>query len=145
MGIPIVRGRGFTTADDDRAEPVVVINRTMAERYWPNENPINRRVRVTAGYDAGSWFRIVGIADNVRHIALSREPVTEMYRPFAQTGIGVLSFAVKTTGEPAAERSSVRAAMQAVDRNMPVYACEPWRTGSRVRSLRRAARCSCCW
>ena len=53
MGIPIVRGRGFTTADDDRAEPVVVINRTMAERYWPNENPIDRRVRVTAGYDAG--------------------------------------------------------------------------------------------
>ncbi|HMJ87876.1 MAG TPA: ABC transporter permease [Vicinamibacterales bacterium] len=121
MGIPIVRGRGFTTADDDRAEPVVVINRTMAERYWPNENPIDRRVRVTAGYDAGSWFRIVGIADNVRHIALSREPVTEMYRPFAQTGIGIFSVAVKTTGEPAGIAQSVRAAVQAVDRNMPVY------------------------
>jgi len=121
MGISIVRGRGFTSADDDRAEPVVVINRAMAERYWPNENPIDRRVRVPAGYDAGSWFRIVGIADNVRHIALSREPVTEMYRPFAQTGIGVFSVAVKTTAESASIAQSVRAAVQAVDRNMPVY------------------------
>jgi putative ABC transport system permease protein len=121
MGIPIVRGRGFTTADDDRTEPVVMINRTMSDRYWPNENPIERRVRVTAGYDAGSWFRIVGVVENVRHIALSREPVTEMYRPLAQTGVGALSFAIKTAGEPAAIVPSVRATFQALDRNLPVY------------------------
>ena len=121
MNMPMVRGRGFTTADDSRAEPVTIINRAMADRYWPNENPIDRRVRLAAGFDAGGWFRIVGVVDNVRHIALSREPVTEMYRPLAQTGVGVFTVAVKTAGDPADIAPSARVAVQAVDRNMPVY------------------------
>jgi putative ABC transport system permease protein len=121
MGIPIVSGRGFTPADDGSGEPVTLINRTMADRFWPKQNPIDQRVRLGAGYDAGSWFRIVGVVDNVRHIALSREPVTEMYRPIAQTGVGVFTIVLKTIGDPAAIAPSARAVVQAVDRNMPVY------------------------
>ena len=45
MNIPLVRGRGFNATDDSRGEPVVIINRTMAKRYWPDEDPIDRRVR----------------------------------------------------------------------------------------------------
>jgi hypothetical protein len=56
MGIPIVKGRGLTAADDRQTEPVTVINRTMAQRYWPNADPIDRRVRLTAGFDSGTCF-----------------------------------------------------------------------------------------
>jgi putative ABC transport system permease protein len=121
MTIPIVRGRGFTATDDSRAEPVTIINRAMADRYWPNEDPLDRRVRLTAGFDSGGWFRIVGVVENVRHISLSREPVTEMYRPFAQTAGGPFTVVVRTEAEPAAIVPAVRTTLQTVDRNMPLY------------------------
>src|SRR6185295_6292988 len=80
MGMSMVSGRGFVGTDDSRAEGVTVINRTMAERYWPNASPIDRRIRLTAGFDSDAWFRIVGVVEDVRHLALSRDPVPEMYR-----------------------------------------------------------------
>ena len=84
MKIPLLRGRTFTSADDSRAERVVVINREMANLYWPGGNPIDKRVRLRAGSDSGPWIRIVGVAENVRHISLSRAAVPEM--PSLYTG-----------------------------------------------------------
>ena len=121
MNIPLLRGRGFTASDDSRAEPVTIINRAMADRYWPGGNPLDRRVRLTAGYDAGAWFRIVGVVENVRHISLSREPVTEMYRPFDQTAVGAFNVVVRADGEPNAIAPFVRTAVRALDPNLPVY------------------------
>jgi putative ABC transport system permease protein len=121
MAIPMVSGRPFTATDDSRGEQVTIVNRAMAERYFPNENPIDRCVRLSAGYDSGVWFRIVGVVDNVRHIALSREAPTEMYRPFAQTAAGNIALAVKTDGEPTAIGAAVRNAVKTVDPNLPVY------------------------
>jgi putative ABC transport system permease protein len=121
MNIPLLRGRGFMASDDGRAEPVTIINRAMADRYWPGQNPLDRRVRLTAGYDSGSWFRIVGVVENVRHISLSREPVTEMYRPVDQTAVGNFSVVVRTDGEPTAIAPFVRTVVRALDPNLPVY------------------------
>jgi len=121
MAIPMVGGRPFTRTDDSRAEPVTIVNRAMAQRYWPNQNPIDRRVRLSAGYDSGTWFRIVGVVDNVRHISLSREAPMEMYRPFAQTAVGGFTLVVKADGEPSALGTAARAAVKAVDPNLPVY------------------------
>jgi putative ABC transport system permease protein len=121
MAIPMVSGRPFTATDDSGAEPVTIVNRAMAERYWPNQNPIDRRVRVAAGYDSGVWFRIVGVIDNVRHISLSREAPMEMYRPFAQTAVGGFTLVIKADGEPSALGAAARTAVKAVDPNLPVY------------------------
>ena len=121
MGIPLLHGRMFAANDDARAERVTIINRAMADRYWPNASPIDRRVRLSAGFDAGVWFRIVGVVDNVRHIALSREPVDEMYHPYAQAAVPAFAIVVKTTGEADAAAPVVRAAVQAVDPNLAVY------------------------
>jgi putative ABC transport system permease protein len=78
MRIALLRGRMLTATDDARAEPVVVINRSMADRYFPGSSAIDGRVRVTAGPNSAGWSRIVGVVDNVRHISLSRDPVPEM-------------------------------------------------------------------
>jgi putative ABC transport system permease protein len=121
MSIPLRRGRLFTAADDSRAERVAIINRAMAERYWPNTSPIDRRVRLSAGFDSHIWFRIVGVVDNVRHIALSREPVDEMYHPYAQASVPAFTIAVKTTGDSESMTPLVRASVQEVDANLPVY------------------------
>ena len=121
MNIPLVEGRGFRPTDDARGEPVVLINRTMAKRYWPNESPIDRRLRTTAGFDSGSWFRIVGVVEDVRHVSLSRDPVTEMYRPIAQTAMSNITLVVRTVREPAPLAPAARAAVQALDPNLPIY------------------------
>lgn len=121
MRIPLLRGRLFTATDDSRAERVIIINRAMADRYWPNESPIDRRAGLSAGFDSGSWFRIVGVADNVRHISLSREPVDEMYHPYAQAAVPAFAVVVKTIGEPEQIVPQIRAAVQTVDANLPVY------------------------
>lgn len=121
MNIPVVEGRGFLPSDDARSEPVALINRTLAKRYWPNENPIDRRVRTTAGFDSRSWFRIVGIVEDVRHVSLSRDAVTEMYRPLAQTAMPNFTLVVRSERDPAALAPAARAAVQALDPNLPIY------------------------
>jgi putative ABC transport system permease protein len=121
MHIPLLRGRTFTASDDGRAERVIVINRTMADRYWPNQNPLDRRVRLNAGSDAGPWMRVVGVAEDVRHVSLSQGPVPEMYHPYSQAPVSTFTLVVRTTGEPGAFAPVVRANVQAVDANLPVY------------------------
>ena len=121
MNIPLAEGRGFNATDDARAEPVVIINRTLAKRYWPNESPIDRRLRTTAGFDSASWFRIVGVVQDVRHVSLSRDPVTEMYRPIAQTAMSNVTLVVRTDRDPAPLAPSARATVQTIDPNLPIY------------------------
>jgi putative ABC transport system permease protein len=119
MNIPLVRGRLFQATDDSRGELVVIINRTMAKQYWPNEDPIDRRVRT--GLDPNVWFRIVGVVEDVRHISLSRDPVTEMYRPMAQTAAPIFTLVVRTDRDPSLLTPSARAIVQALDPNLPIY------------------------
>jgi putative ABC transport system permease protein len=121
MGIPVIEGRGLLATDDARGEPVVLVNRTMARRYWPNESPLNHRLRTTAGFDSALWFRIVGVVEDVHHVSLGRDPVTEMYRPIAQTAMSNFTLVVRTDRDPAALAPSARAAVKALDPDMPIY------------------------
>jgi putative ABC transport system permease protein len=121
MNMRVAEGRGFLATDDARAEPVVIINRTLAKRYWPNESPIDRRLRTTAGFDSGSWFRVVGVVEDVRHVSLSRDPVTEMYRPIAQTAMSNFTVVVRTDRDPASFAPSARTGVHAIDPNLPIY------------------------
>ena len=121
MNIAVLQGRAFQAADDARGEQVVIVNRAMANRFWPDDNPIDRRVRTTAGFDSGTWFRIVGVVDDVRHVSLSRDPVTEMYRPIAQTAMSIVTLVVRTDREPASLAPPARATVQGIDPNLPIY------------------------
>jgi putative ABC transport system permease protein len=121
MRIPLLSGRAFTTSDDSQAERVTVINRTMAAMYWPNQNPIDRRARLTGGYDSDIWFRIVGVVDDVRHIALSRGAVAEMYRPYLQAPVPAFTVVVRTVDVPAAIAPVARATVLAIDSSLPIY------------------------
>ena len=94
MGIPIVKGRAFTEQDNASAPPVVIISRTVARRYFPNEDPIGQRLSLderapmtccsAAGPVAGVWREIVGVADDVRQANLDDAPAATLYRPYSQ-------------------------------------------------------------
>jgi putative ABC transport system permease protein len=121
MNVALLQGRAFLASDDARGEPVAIVNRTLANRYWPDASPIDRLVRTSAGFDSATWFRIVGVVDDVRHVSLSRDPVAEMYRPIAQTAMPIFSLVVRTDREPAALAPAARAAVQSLDPNLPIY------------------------
>ena len=121
MRIPLLAGRVFSSSDDSRAERVTVINRAMAEQYWPAGSPIDHRLRLGGGFDSQTWFRIVGVVDDVRHISLSRGPVPEMYHPYAQAAVSTFGVVIKTAGEPASAAPLARAAVLAIDPNLPIY------------------------
>ena len=119
-----VRGRTFTDADHETAPPVAVINQTMAERYWPNEDPIGKRFHL--GTNTRPWVTIVGVAGHVRHNAVTETPRAEMYMPHAQFGAAGgstprgLTFVLRTFGEPLAVLPYVRETIRSLDPNLPV-------------------------
>jgi putative ABC transport system permease protein len=121
MQIPLIGGRLFTDTDTARADRVTIVNRTMQRRYFPNENPLGQRVRAAAGFEAGTWLRIVGVVDDVRHLGLDREPVAEMYHPIAQTAVPSLTIVLRTAAEPASLTPAARSALQRADSDLPMY------------------------
>ena len=122
LAIPLVAGHGFTARDDATAEQVTIINRTMARQWWPTSDPLNQRIRITAGPQAAAgWLRIVGIAGDVRHNGLAVLPAAEMYRPFAQRPAPEFTVVVRTAGDPAAMVPAARARLQQIDPNLPMY------------------------
>jgi putative ABC transport system permease protein len=124
MGIPLVRGRFITAADREDSMPTVVINETMANRYWPGEDAIGKRFIM--GTDPKPWLTIVGIVRTVRHNAVVEPPRAEMYIPHAQlaTQIGgttrTMTLVLKTTGDPLALVGAIRETVRTLDRNLPL-------------------------
>jgi putative ABC transport system permease protein len=99
MGIPIVRGRDFTDADDRQHDQVVIINESMARRFWTTQDPIGRRIKI-GPRDAGKWLTIVGVAKDVRQIGLDTEIGYSTYTPFAQGGRLQMEIAIRTAANP---------------------------------------------
>jgi predicted permease len=124
MGVKLVRGRFLTAADHEEAMPAVVINDTMAARYWPGEDAIGRKFMM--GTDDKPWLTIVGIVGTVRHNAVVEEPRAEMYVAHAQLPGHIrsaprgMTLVVKTEGNPLAIAGQLRDAVRAIDRNLPV-------------------------
>jgi putative ABC transport system permease protein len=119
MGIPLQKGREFSSADHERAPMVIIINETMAKRYWPNENPLGQRIKETSNERA--WREIVGIVGSVRHRARGEEPRPEMFVPWSQVPAPNLNVAVRTQAEPASFATTLRHAVTAIDPNLPVF------------------------
>jgi predicted permease len=119
MGIPLLRGRGFT--EDDRANTplVALINRSAAQRLWPNEDPIGKRIRL-GGIDS-SLRSIIGIVGDVNHYDLETAPDLQAYVPHAQWTDSNMLLVLRTTSDPGALTGPVREAIRAIDPDAPLY------------------------
>jgi len=118
MRIPMVRGRAFTDADRAGAPPVVIVNEAFARRYWPNADPIGKRL---SAHGSGGPFReVVGVTRTGKYNTLGEEPRPFYYLPLWQEYQGTVTLHVKTAGDPRALIGSVREAIRAVDPNVPV-------------------------
>jgi putative ABC transport system permease protein len=97
IGTHILRGRGFTAADDRHGPPVVVVSQAMASKYWPDRNPIGETVRL-AGFSNGTDLnaRIIGVAENAPINQIGEIPEPYMYLPFHLSEMGEITFVVQT-------------------------------------------------
>jgi putative ABC transport system permease protein len=123
MGIPVLRGRGFTDADSPTGPLVSVVSESMARRFFPNENPIGKRINVQNG--PGKWSEIIGIVGDVKQYGLTTDAPAETYEPFAQHPFPFQTFVVRTTGDVKALSGAVRGAVVAVDSEQPVDSIIP--------------------
>ncbi len=126
MRIPIVSGRGFGPSDDAMSPPVAVINETLARQYYPNQNPIGRRVQQSG---SKTFFTIVGVAKDVKQGGVDSKIGTELYFLYDQTpstAFGytptALNVVVRSTLDKSALSPVVRRAVSALDAGLPVVA-----------------------
>jgi hypothetical protein len=84
MKIPLEQGRLLNDGDGQNAPLVALINRTMARKFWANQNPIGKRFRRTKAGDPNTWIRVVGVVGDVRQMNLNEAPRQEMYFPYFQ-------------------------------------------------------------
>ncbi len=125
MGLRLLRGRFLGDADRPEVPFAAVVNRTMAARYWPGEEPLGKRFRLGTLQDR-PWFTIVGIVEDVRHNGVVETPRTEMYLPLSQFQIATgserrtMTLVLKTRGEPQAMAAAVRDVVRRLDPALPV-------------------------
>ena len=124
MGVRLISGRFFRESDGPDAPPVAIINQAMARQYWPGQNPLGRRFRLSRGVE-NVWFTIVGVVEDVRQMHLDVNGRAEMYFACTQSG-GTIGYttprdlAVRVKGDPKAYSKAIEAAVWSVDRDQPI-------------------------
>jgi len=118
LGIPLLEGRTFTDADDDTASPVVVVDRTVARRYWPEGSPVGRSVRV--GALSRETATVVGVVGSVPDESLARPGNGHVYFSVLQRPMRRMILVVRTDGDPSGLTSAVRSAVREADPRIPI-------------------------
>ena len=116
MGIPLRTGRIF--AESDRERKVALVSAITAERLWPGQSPIGKRFR--EGGDQSPLLEVLGIVGDIRGISLNRGPSLTVYLPYWQRFFNQASLVVKTTADPLAAASAIRAVIRQVDPELPL-------------------------
>ena len=134
MGMTLVSGRRFGAGDHEKSLPVAIVNRTMAERYWPGASPVGKRVRMGGSEE---WREVVGVLADARNWGLDRPVNPEMYLPVRQLPWTTVFFVVATDQASPSPAAAMREALRAVDPDLPLSSV---RTMEEVARLSTAAR-----
>jgi predicted permease len=116
MGIPLVSGRDFTRADDERAALVAIVNETMASQYWRGKDPIGERVQVK-----GRWMRVVGVAKDSKYQSVRETPKPFFYVPLRQNFTVGAGLYVRTPLSPETMATALAREVHALDGNLAPY------------------------
>jgi putative ABC transport system permease protein len=120
MKIGIVRGRAFTADDNDNSPRVAIVNEEFAKTYWPDQEPIGKRIRLNDGQD--SWLEVVGLTKTGKYLFVAEPPTPFLYLPFAQHERPAMTLLVESMGgDPAALAGPLRAMVRDRDVNLPTF------------------------
>jgi putative ABC transport system permease protein len=121
MGIRLLRGRLFTTADTSDSAAVIIINETLARGIWPNENPIGKRIKQGLPEGDSPWREVVGVVNDVKMNGVDSPTTMQTYLPFAQMPEEAMAVVVRAERNPIALASAVEQAIHAIDKDLPIF------------------------
>jgi putative ABC transport system permease protein len=123
IGIPLLRGRDFSSADRGDTPPVAIVDESLARLYWPDGDAIGKRIRLGWDTSERAWMTIVGVAGSVKHSGLAEPFYPHLYLPFRQSQDvpGEMHFAVRTAADPSAATAMIRDKVRDLDGNLPVF------------------------
>ena len=128
LGVPLVGGRALGPEDVPESLPVVLLSRDVADQYWPNEDPLGRRIRI-GNAETAEWMQVVGVVGDVRSTSDTERPAQNVYLPYQQDSRAAMDLVIRTAGDPSAVFTAVREAVWSVDANQPI---------DRIRTVRQA-------
>lgn len=123
MGIPLVRGRVFNEQDKKDGPRVAVINEEMAKKFFPDEDPIGKRINVSVGPEA--YREIVGIVGDVKQYGLAQPTTLQTYEPYVQMPFSSMTLVVRSDGNLTPLGGAIRSAVLSLDREQPVSRMRP--------------------
>ncbi len=129
LHIPILEGREFTLNDNEKAPRVIIVDQTAARRYWPGQDPLGKRLRVS-----GSLFTVVGVARNSTHTFVNESPEPMVYMSIFQHPGNETIVQVKTDGNPVDLAPAVENAIHEIDPRLPVFDVRPMRESTQMAS-----------
>jgi putative ABC transport system permease protein len=121
MQIALREGRELGDTDADGTVPVAVISKSLARRYFLEENPLGKKLKIGQGDDSSPWLTIVGIVEDVHYSWISKEDVPTIYRTFRQSPPYYASLVLRTGGDPLSLVPAVRSQVSAVDPELSLY------------------------
>jgi putative ABC transport system permease protein len=126
LGMVLERGRTFTEADNETAPLVALVNDKLARQYWPNDDPIGKRLMWghfnPASKTAPKWITVVGVVGDTKMYGLANPSRLEVYAPLQQDAENDMDLLVKSQLDPSALTSEIRGVVAAVDKDQPIFA-----------------------
>jgi len=120
MGIPFLRGRNFNDAECNEAKHVIIVSELFARQYFPNEDPLGKRISVDMFINPNPPTEIIGIVGDVRYDSLTDQAEPTVYYPMPELTYSVMTLAIHTSGNPAVIAPSVRGVLRETDADQPV-------------------------
>ena len=121
MGISLLRGRSFEARDSDTASPVAIVDESLAQMYWPNQDPIGKRLHMGDRQPNPTWATIIGVVRHVHNRTLEARSRVEVYWPENQRPFGAMTLAILTSGNPMSLAPTIQREVNAIDSDLPVY------------------------
>ena len=123
MQIPLSGGQFFVSEDGPKAQPVVVVNQAMVNRYWPNEDPLGKRIKIGNPDSKSPWFAVKGVVKDSAQSALDQGVRPEIYFALGQMAgrYRRMNLAVRTNVDPKSTVAAIQSAIREVDKDQPVY------------------------
>jgi putative ABC transport system permease protein len=117
LGISLLKGRDFSDRDKSEGPAVAIVNQDLVRTYFPNEDPIGKRITFT---DGESWLSVVGVIGDVKQLSLGSHAKPEVYFPFLQAASPRMSLVVRTTNSPLSQAAAVKAQIHVIDKDLPI-------------------------
>jgi len=121
MGVSLVSGRFFDQRDTATSQPVAIIDDSLAQTYWPNQDPIGRRLHQGDRGNNAPWSTVIGVVRHVRNRTLEARSRVEVYYAHAQRPSGSMALTVLTSGNPMDLATTIQKEVSALDPELPVY------------------------